>query len=46
MGVKFEWNSECQDAFDKMKAVIAQDTLVRLPSYGEEFTVHNNASNK
>ena len=45
-GVKFEWTSERQEAFETMKAVMAQDTLVSLPSPGEEFTVHTDASNE
>ena len=29
-----------------MKSIMAQDTLVSLPQYGQEFTVHTDASDK
>ena len=43
-GNKFKWEEEHQVAFGKMKACLAQDTLVSFPAYGERFDVHTDAS--
>ena len=43
-GIKFNWTKECEQAFIKMKAIMAENTLVSLPTYGEEFEIHTDAS--
>ena len=40
----FIWTKECQDAFDGMKAIMIQDSLIACPKYGEPFDVHTDAS--
>ena len=41
---KFIWNTEAQQSFDKMKAIIAKDVLVRYPDHNEECHVVTDAS--
>ena len=45
-GIKFDWTPECEKAFQEMKSIMAQDTLVSLPQYGQEFTVHTDANDE
>ena len=45
-GIKFDCTPECEKAFQEMKSIMTQDTLVSLPQYGQEFTVHTDASDK
>ena len=40
-----EWTAECQAAFEEIKALMTQDTLLAYPKYGKPFDVHTNASN-
>jgi hypothetical protein len=43
--VKWKWTSEHQEAFDKMKALIAKETLlVTFPDFSQEFEIHTDAS--
>ena len=44
--VKFLWTKECEEAFKKMKAIMAEQTLARLPDYTKRFDVHTDASDK
>ena len=39
------WTEECQAAFEEIKTLMAQDTLLAYPKYGEPFDVHTDASN-
>ena len=40
-----EWMAECQSAFEEIKALMAQDTLLVYPKYGQPFDIHTDASN-
>jgi hypothetical protein len=42
--VKWNWTSECQEAFDQMKAIMAKETLVTFPDFTKEFENHADAS--
>jgi hypothetical protein len=39
-----EWTPECQDSFEKMKAIMAKETLVTFPNFTKEFKIHTDAS--
>ena len=40
-----EWTAECQSAFEEIKALMAQDTLLAYPKYGKPFDVYMDTSN-
>jgi hypothetical protein len=42
--VKRKWAPECQDSFEKMKAIMAKETLVTFPDFTKEFKIHTDAS--
>jgi hypothetical protein len=42
--VKWKWTPECQDSFEKMKAIMAMETLVTFPDFTKEFEIHTDAS--
>jgi hypothetical protein len=42
--VKWTWTPECQDSFEKMKAIMAKETLVTFPDFTKEFEIHTDAS--
>jgi RNase H-like domain found in reverse transcriptase len=42
--VKWKWTTEYQDAIDKMKALIAKETLLTFPDISKEFEIHTDAS--
>ena len=41
---KFEWMKVKQDAFDKIKRIVACDKLLTYPNFNETFKIHTNAS--
>jgi hypothetical protein len=41
---KWKWTPECQDSFEKMKAIMAKETLVTFPDFTKEFEIHTDAS--
>ena len=41
--MKFEWKKTEQDAFDKIKRVLARNTLLSYTDFNEEFKIHTNA---
>ena len=43
--VRFKCTKIKQDAFDKIKRIVARDTLLDYPDFNEEFKIHTNASN-
>jgi len=42
--VKWKWTKEHQDAFDNMKKLIAQETLLTYPDFNKPFEIHTDAS--
>jgi hypothetical protein len=42
--VKWKWTPECQDSFEKMKAIMEKETLVTIPDFTKEFEIHTDAS--
>jgi RNase H-like domain found in reverse transcriptase len=42
--VKWKWTTEHQESFDKMKALIAKETLLTFPDFSKEFEIHTDAS--
>jgi hypothetical protein len=42
--VKWKWTPECQDSFEKMKAIIAKETLVTFPNFTKKFEFHTDTS--
>jgi hypothetical protein len=43
---KFLWETVHQDAFSKMKEVIAKETMLTYPIFDENFIIHTDASSK
>ena len=39
---KCEWTEVEQDAFDKIKRIVAYDTLLTYPYFNETFRIHTN----
>ena len=42
---KFQWGKEQQKAFDEMKKIISQETLLNFPDFNKPFHVYTDASN-
>jgi len=42
--VKFEWTSECQNAFTYLKQSLIQPTLLQYPDFSKEFCIITDAS--
>jgi Reverse transcriptase (RNA-dependent DNA polymerase)/RNase H-like domain found in reverse transcriptase len=42
--VKWKWTPLHQESFDKMKALMAKETLVTFPDFSKEFEIHTDAS--
>ena len=40
----FKWTKVKQDAFDKIKRIVARDTLLTFQKFNETFKIHTNAS--
>ena len=40
----FKWLPVHQEAFDKMKTIMAEDILLRHPNYNQGFELHTDAS--
>ena len=40
----FTWTTECQQAFDQMKALVASDALLAFPDHTQPFDVETDAS--
>ena len=41
---KFKWAQVEQDAFDKIKRIMARNNLLTYPGFNETFKIHTNAS--
>jgi hypothetical protein len=38
------WTTECQNAYETMKVLIAKETLLTYPDFNKEFEIHTDAS--
>ena len=43
-GIKFNWSKSCDDAFQRMNALMAEATMVSLPKYGQNTDVRTDTS--
>ena len=43
--ILFKWTNECQEAFNKIKAIIAKQTTLKFLDYNKPFIVYTDASN-
>ena len=41
---KWKWTEECAKAFEAMKKLIAQETLLAFPQFDKPLTIHTDAS--
>ncbi len=41
---KWKWTKECDKAFEQMKKIIAQETMLAYPDFSKSFTIHTDAS--
>ena len=41
--LRFKWTQVKQDAFDKIKCIVARDTFSTYPDFNETFKIHTNA---
>ena len=44
MNRKFKWTKVKQDTFEKIKRIMAHDTLLTYTDFNETFKIHTNAS--
>ena len=35
--MRFKWNSDCQNAFDKLKAILRSEPVLLAPKFNKEF---------
>ena len=42
--VPYKWDKECQESFDKIKGIIAKQTMLVFPDYNKPFVVYTDAS--
>ncbi|KAL5733264.1 hypothetical protein ACOSQ2_032956 [Xanthoceras sorbifolium] len=42
--VRFEWNEKCQTAFEKLKAMLVEASILVQPISGKDFVVYSDAS--
>ena len=45
-GTKFEWTQECQNSFDRLKYLLTNAPILKMPAYNEPFILDTDASNK
>ncbi|GFS80032.1 retrovirus-related Pol polyprotein from transposon 17.6 [Trichonephila clavipes] len=43
-GAKFNWSTEAQDAFDKIKRALTEAPVLQLPNFTEQFNLFTDAS--
>ncbi|GFV78002.1 retrovirus-related Pol polyprotein from transposon 17.6 [Trichonephila clavipes] len=43
-GAKFNWSTEAQDSFDKIKRALTEAPVLKLPNFTEQFNLFTNAS--
>lgn len=42
----WEWNDECEAAFEELKIAVASEPVLKLPDFGVPFEVHTDASDR
>ena len=42
---KWEWNDVHQNAFNKIKQIVARETLLAYPDFNKPYVIHTDASN-
>ena len=42
--MKFVWTATCQDAFDKIKAVLRSEPILMAPNFNKQFKLYMDAS--
>ena len=42
--VPFKWTNECQETFEKIKGIIAKQTMLVFPNYAKPFIIYTDAS--
>jgi transposase InsO family protein len=42
--VKWDWNKECDEAFETIKRSMARETLLNFPDFSKEFHIYTDAS--
>ena len=42
--MRFKWTSNCQNAFDKLKAILRSEPVLLAPNFNKEFTLAVDAS--
>jgi hypothetical protein len=42
--VPFEWTTECQEAFDKLKSLVTSSPILTMPNYENMFCLETDAS--
>jgi len=42
--VKFKWSDECQSAFEKLKALLIENSVLKAPDYKKSFSLQVDAS--
>ncbi|GFT24387.1 retrovirus-related Pol polyprotein from transposon 17.6 [Trichonephila clavipes] len=43
-GAKFNWSTEAQDSFDKIKRALTEAPVLQLPNFTEQFNLFTDAS--
>ena len=42
--MRFKWTSDCQNAFDKLKAILRSEPVLLAPNFNKEFKLAVDAS--
>ena len=42
--IPIKWTPACNNAFQKMKVLIAKDNILAYPDFSKKFTIHTDAS--
>ncbi len=41
----YEWDEECNEAFETLKCILMKALLLKLPDFDKDFEIHFDASN-
>jgi len=42
----FDWDAECQDAFEKLKTALTTEPILRTPDFSKSFKLQTDASDR